>query len=282
MDQPRPTKPTNKKPSRPKLRLSGDWSVVDKAVSALAGLRGEPRIEPLAAELGFCFIETTLGVLQVDVGRLLLLTGSILQHDPKASRKGASIEVELTEDVVDATAEIIKSVPRYIERDLPGMFSEAQFMLLANDVENPQLRKIGVHRPYTIEKLCKVFFARGEKRRIIHLKLLGELLAKQPFITLSIPEIAEAFAWAISEKGPVGPKPWRKFVEQHICEKRARGRRRDKLYDVLFERRTENAGLSYGKLAREVAKLKNIEFAVARDQVRAAIAYRRKKAVHNK
>jgi hypothetical protein len=269
-------KPVSKGRSKPSLRASAERSFVGKAIKAFSSFQDEPYLRPTAPELGFCFVKTPLGVLQIDIGWLLMLVGHIIS-DGKVHEEGKRVEIELTDDILDATVEIVRAVPRYIERDLLGMYFEAEGLVRFKTELNPRLREIGIDKPYTVEKLCKLLFVHGEKREIIDLTLLGKLLTTPDLAGMSVPEIMEAFVGAISEQGPVGAKPWRKFVEQHFRKKQGKGRRRQELYDVLFKKRTENPGLSYGRLAREVAKSKNIEFSVARDQVKAAIAYRRKK-----
>jgi hypothetical protein len=267
------------KKTTPGLRLSADWSFVKKAVKAFSEFQDEPYLKPTSPELGFCFVKTTLGVLQIDIGWLLMLIPGIVRHDINPSEgQGESWEIELTEDDLHETLATIRAIPRYIERDLLGMYIEAIVMHRAKDAENPRLHEIGLDKPYTIEKICKLLFEHGDKRTIVDLELLGQILATGEPTVFSIPEIMDAFLRAISEDGPVGTASWRKFLEQNFRKKRRRGRQREELYDKLFKRRSEDPALTYGKLAAEVAKLKNIEFRVARDQLKAAIAYRRKKA----
>jgi hypothetical protein len=275
-------KHANKKRSAPRLRVSAPGFFVDKAIKAFSAFQDELSLKPTAPELGFCSVRTVLGVLQIDIGWLLVLIAGILHDDAGVIRKGASIEIKLTEDVLDAAVETVRAIPRYIDRDVLGMYFEANAMLATKHVENPRLHEIGLDRPYTFEKLSKLLFAHGDKRKIIHLEFLGQLLGTADPAVFSIPEIMDAFIRAISEDGPVGMGRWRKFIEQNFRKKRGPGRRSEELYDKLFKERSENPGLTYGKLAREVAKLKNIEFGVARDQLKAAIAYRRKKAAHPK
>ena len=97
-----------------------------------------------------------------------------------------------------------------------------------------------------------------------------------------LPEVLEMFIQTTAEQGPEQTKRWREFIQRHFGTQRKRGRRSEELYDLLFKKRVENPSLSYGKLALEVAKAKKIDFAIAREQLKAAIAYRRKRAARSK
>jgi hypothetical protein len=275
----RTTKSAKNGKPKPRLRGSADGSFLDKAIKSFSVFQDNPIADPTSPELGFCFVKTSLGVLQIDIGWLLLLIGGIL--DRKVSKRGKSVEIKVTEDVLDATLEVIRAIPRYIHRDMLGMFFEADGLVAFKAVENPRLRDIGIDKPYTVEKICKLLLVHGDKRETVDLRMLGALVSTG-LPAFAVPEIEEAFVNAVSERGSVGTGPWRKFIRQHFREKRGRGRRSNQLYDDLFKKRMENPDLSYGKLAREVAKSKNIEFTIARDQLKAAIAYRRKKALNPK
>jgi len=270
MRQSRNAKPGNKKRPKPSLRTSGDAFFKQKAINAFRAFQDEPYLEPIS-ELGFCFVKTTLGVLQVDIGWLLMLIAGILQSHSHLLEQD-TVEIEMTDDVLDATVEVLKSVPRYIEADLLGMYGEAGFLVRAKALKNTR----HLDKPLTHEQALRILLNTGEKREIVNVKFLGDLLAAWPQALLW-PQVLDAFMTTVSERGHVGTKPWRKFIERHFDKKPKRGRRSEELYDTLFKKRLENPGLSYGKLAREVAKVKNIEFTLAREQLKAAIAYRRKK-----
>lgn len=260
-----------KKKSGPKLRASGDASFRQKANKAFKSFRENPHHMPIS-ELGYCFVKTGLGVLQVDVGWLLILVGGILQRSKQKS--GEVEEIELTEDVLDASVEVLRAIPRYVDADEPGMFFEADFFVRTKSLERG---KIPFDNPFTIGQVFQLMLAKGEKREIINLKFLGSLLAGWPHALL-LPEVAEAFMTTISEQGQVGTKAWGKFLDKHFHQARRRGRRREALYDSLFKKRLEDPTLSYGKLALEVSRVRKIDLNTAREQLKAAIAYRRRKA----
>jgi hypothetical protein len=272
----RNARPENQKKSKPKLRASGDAAFISKAFKAFAAFQDKPPLKPIS-ELGFCFVKTTLGYLQVDVGWLLMLIGGILESE-KHQAKPEVVEIELTDDVLDATVEVLRSVRRYIQVDLLGMYIEAELLVRAKSIK---LTHLPLDRPYTVEKLLTFMLSKREKHENATLKFLGDFLAAWP-PALLLPEVLETFISAISKQDPTGTKRWRELIQRLFGTKPRRGRRSEELYDILFKKRLENPGLSYGKLAIDVAKAKNIEFTVAREQLKAAIAYRRKKAIHLK
>jgi hypothetical protein len=253
-----------------RLRMSADYRLVEKARKAFRAFRDQPYKRPFAPELGFCFVKTTLGVLQIDVGWLLTLVGGIV--DPSQTKtKDGTTEVQLTDVALEAALEVVSSVGRYVERDLLGMFYEAEFVIKRHQIKHV----LPIDRPYTLNKMVEFLLSSKERRRIAGWKVLAALLSEPSIPFLLVPGVIEALVAALSERDL--PR-WRQFVSRYFGDQQKRGRRAEKLYDVLFARRVENPGLSYGKLALEVAKTKNIEFTVAREQVKAAIAYRRKRA----
>jgi len=259
-----------RKPKR-YIRASADWSVVGRAVEALTNFEVNPYSDPMSSELGFRYVETPLGVLQVDLGRLLMFITYVLER----KRLRPPIELEITEGIARATVEIVRSIPRYVDRDLLGMFFEAQFVSRAR-------RRLGFadhsDNSLTAAKAFARILGTPNHRGSAHLKLLGNVLQVADLSIWSVPEVSEAFLEAVTEGGSVGAGAWHKFLKTHFGSKRQRGRRPEELYDRLFKQRSENPGLSYGTLAREVAKAKNIELTVARDQVKSAIAYRARKS----
>jgi hypothetical protein len=258
--------------SRPigKLRTSADYRLVEKARKAFSAFRGEPYKKPFVPELGFCFIRTTLGVLQIDVGWLLTLVGGIADPSQTKTERGTT-EVQLTDDALEAALEVVRSIDRYIQRDLLGMFFEAEFVINRKRIKHA----LPIDKPYTLNKVVEFLLSSQERRRIAGWEALAGLLNEPSVPVLLVPGVIEALVAAISERDV--PR-WRQFVSRYFGAQQKPGRRAEKLYDVLFARKMENPALSYGKLALEVAKAKNIEFTVAREQVKAAIAYRRKKA----
>ncbi|PYT60631.1 MAG: hypothetical protein DMG35_10835 [Acidobacteria bacterium] len=264
------------KTSKPRLRVSADRFFTSKAAEAFSRFQDKPPLEAIS-ELGFCFVKTTLGYLQVDIGWLLILVGGILQVE-KHQRKQPMAQIELTDDVLDATVEVLRAVNRYTQVDLLGMYFEAGFLVKAKTLEETRLP---FGKPYTVEKLLTLMLSKKEKHEMGSLEFFADLLGAWPGALL-LPEVLEMFIQTTAEQGPEQTKRWREFIQRHFGTQRKRGRRSEELYDLLFKKRVENPSLSYGKLALEVAKAKKIDFAIAREQLKAAIAYRRKRAARSK
>jgi hypothetical protein len=220
-----------------------------------------PRKQP-AGKFGLCYAQTPLGPLEISVDHLLAVTAEALLA---TEGKRIGDETEITDAVVEASLNILDRIPEYMARDLLGMAMEARVERYAIDLGLPFSQR-------TLQK--RLADPAEELFRMVILKLLFE---SRGTFSLEMDDIRMAFHSIVSKKGILG-KPWRKFLKTELRERKKPGRPRNTDYDLLFNKRTTNPKTeTFGRLLRELPSAISVSPDVARNRLKAAAAYRRKK-----
>jgi hypothetical protein len=224
-------------------------------------LREKPRKQS-EGKFGFCYVDTPIGTLELRLDALLCMTARMLGL---IDGRIPGDKTVITDEVVETSLEVVDRIPKYIVNDLIGMIMEAQFDVHA-------LRK---GKPDTWRPLQKRLSSPEGDR--FGLKVLSALFEHWGILSLEMDSIRTAFQRIVATKGIVG-KPWKMFLNKHFREKKKRGRPRRTDYDLLLARRTANPETqTYGKLIRDMVAAASVPPDVARNRLKSAAAYRRKK-----
>jgi hypothetical protein len=235
-------------------------SVVEMAELYFEPHRDRPPASPRGT-LGFCYIATGIGTLEIHLDTLLALVASMLST--LSPYKPGKI-TKISEDDVEAAMTIIQRIPDYMANDFIGMTLEASFDQSGRRKKRPTMWRSASAR------------LTGSSGKAFKLKFLNLLFAYPGILALEIDDVRTAFKEVCSKDGAIGPQ-WEKFVRNHVVNKKGPGRPRNREYDALFEKYANLATTTYGKLVRELTNPASVTTDVARNRLKSAAAYRRKK-----
>jgi hypothetical protein len=213
---------------------------------------------PRGGKFGLCYLETPLGTLEIRIDTLLALMAPI-------GGKISGDEIEITDAIVEASVNALDRIPEYMSQDLFGILMEATAERYAMDH--------GLSfdwRPFQ----KKLLNPANDRFRITALRRLFEVWSTA---SLEMDAVRAAFYQIVSKRGSL-QQPWKKFVNTHLRNKKKPGRPSNTDYDVLFKKRATNPKTeTFGKLVRELTTAASVPPDVARNRLKAAAAYRRKK-----
>jgi len=244
---------------------------VDELVTAyFQDLREKPRKQS-KGKFGFCYVNTPFGTLELRIDSLLYMTAGMLKliiGNPRRALMAGEMPDNMTvvtDWVVETSLEVIDRIPTYMVNDLVGMIMESQFDVYARDEGKPEVWR-------TLQE--KLSSAAGDRFGV---NLLSAFFQHWGILSLEMDSLRTVFRRVVATKGIVG-KPWKLFLSKHFREKKKRGRPRSTEYDRLLERRTVNPETeTYGKLIRDIVAAASVPPDVARNRLKSAAAYRRKK-----
>jgi len=210
---------------------------------------------------GYCYIETSLGRLKVDVYDLLIL---MARSHPWPLFKYVWKPTEITDEIVDAALLAVRRLPGYIREDLWGIALEQQFGSFFDD---------SATKPSWTEVAA---ILNDTTRRRINLRALRRILSRLGVRALRIDDVRTALTILFDGDGPIGEEAWDRLVER-IQLVKPKGRPRKTDYDRLYEKRVSSSdNSSYGKLIRELAEFQSVPADVLRNRAKASVSYRKK------
>jgi len=200
----------------------------------------------------YCYVETVLGYLEVDVRSLLYLTARFISPNHVT---------EIDEAVIETALRVIQRLPDRLLDDLVGLgyeeFVRERFDLVFRPRE-PNEKKLEINE-HGIE--------------------LGKLLFRRMGPgSLRCDIFRDMFIAMFSSDGYNGHNLWQKLIKSEIKAKRRRGRPRKSEYDALYQERTAGTE-SYGKLIRRIRSSDSVSPEVFLNRVKAAVAYRKRKGL---